>query len=65
MSSSKNSKQQLIDRLILAYGEDFKTPLSRDLGVNVSTIRRIFNQREEIPLVYVLAIDMVLSRSTD
>jgi len=49
-------KTRLIKKLVQVYGDDFKSPLARDLSVNVSTIRRIFNQREAIPLVYQKAI---------
>lgn len=62
MSSSKNLKEQLIERLEAFYGKDFKTPLAKDLQVNLSTIRRIFNQREEIPLVYIHAIESVITQ---
>jgi len=40
---SKNTKQQIISKLVDKYGENYKTPLSRDLGVDVSTVRRWFN----------------------
>lgn len=60
MSSSRNTKASITERLVARYGEDFKSPLARDLGVNVSTVRRLFNERESIPLVYVLAIENIL-----
>lgn len=60
LTLSSNTKKRLIKRLINHYGENFKTPLSKDLDVDVTTIRRIFNQREEIPIVYQKAIDKLL-----
>lgn len=61
LNSSRNTKASIIERLVARYGEDFKSPLARDLGVHVSTVRRIFNQRDDLPLVYVLAIEKLLS----
>lgn len=63
MSLFNKSKQQIIDQLKSHYGDDFKSPLARDLAVNVSTVRRIFNQKEEIPLVYERAIQSILCQS--
>lgn len=59
---SRNTKENLTNRLKSVYGEDFKSPLARELGVNVSTIRRIFNQKDDIPLVYKMAIEGLLSK---
>lgn len=53
---SKNTKSHLIKKLTCKYGENFKSPLSRDLGVNVSTIKRIFNTNKDVPIVYEYAI---------
>lgn len=53
-------KDELVEKLEKHYGENWKTPLSKDLGVNVSTIRRVFNQRDDIPLVYLYAIEKLL-----
>lgn len=61
---SLSSKQKLIKQLEEKYGEDFKTPLANDLGVNISTIRRLFNQRDEIPLVYVYAIEALIGSNS-
>ena len=55
----RETRQKIIKALIKHYGENWKTPLSKDLGVNLSTIRRIFNQREEIPIVYQRAIERI------
>lgn len=55
----RETRQQIIDALIKHYGSQWKTPLSKDLGVNISTIKRIFNQREEIPIVYQRAIERI------
>ena len=55
----RETRQNIIGALIKHYGENWKTPLSKDLEVNISTIKRIFNQREEIPLVYQYAIRWV------
>ena len=53
-------KEELIKRLQAKYGANFKMPLSKDLGVNVSTVRRMFNQRERINPVWIRAINDVL-----
>lgn len=64
MNTSSNTKKEIIDRLIERYGEEFKSPLARDLNVNVSTVRRIFNQKHDLPMVYEMAIEGLLSRNT-
>ena len=57
---SKNTKRQLIRKAKSAYGDNFKTALAKDLGVDVSTVRRIFNRKGgEIPALYVVAINKV------
>lgn len=56
----RETRLKIVDALIKHYGENWKTPLSKDLGVNLSTIRRIFNQKEEIPIVYQKAIESIL-----
>ena len=54
-------KEKLILKLNRKYGKNFKTPLSKDLGVNVSTVRRWFNSEREIKLDKIKAILRVLS----
>jgi hypothetical protein len=54
-------KAEVIERLVNRYGENFKTPLARDLRVDVSTIRRLFNSPEELPFLYEKAIEALLS----
>jgi hypothetical protein len=58
------NKAKLVSRLEKRYGRNWKTPLSKDLGVHLSTVKRMFNQREEIPPVWILAINNVLSKRT-
>lgn len=60
---NKQRDTELKQKLVNFYGADFKSPLARDLKVNVSTVRRIFNQREEIPEVYRRAIENIISES--
>lgn len=48
MILSKNTKQQIISKLIHKYGENYKTPLAKALGVDVSTVRRWFNSDKEL-----------------
>lgn len=60
MPISKSTKKKLIKQLIAKYGENWKTPLAKDLGVDISTIRRIFNQREYVPILYIRAIENLL-----
>lgn len=57
---SKNTKEQLISRLVDKYGKNFKTPLARDLGVDVSTVRRIFNTDRQITRANFIAINCIL-----
>ena len=52
-------KKKLISVLKNKYGDAFCPPLARDLEVNVTTVRRIF-QRDKIPKVYCLAISKIL-----
>ncbi len=54
------SKKALIKQLISVYGRNFKTKLATELGVDVSTVRRIFNTKDEIPRVYYFAIMQVI-----
>ena len=56
MILSKNTKQQMIAKLIEKYGKNYKTPLAKALGVNVSTIRRMFNNDKELTPVNKKAI---------
>jgi len=65
LTSSSCVKKRLVERLKARYGDDFKSPLARDLKVNVSTIRRIFNQREGMPYVYEIAIEKLLENSNE
>ncbi len=55
------AKCKIVNALIKHYGNNWKTPLTKDLGVNRSTIRRIFNQREDIPIVYKRAFDNIVN----
>ena len=48
LTSQRNTKKQIISNLIEKYGKNYKTPLSIALGVNVSTIRRMFNNDKEL-----------------
>jgi len=57
---SKNTKEQIISKLIDKYGENYKTPLAKALGVNVSTIRRMFNSDSDLSPVNKRAILCVL-----
>lgn len=57
---SENQKNKLIDELVEYYGPGFKSPLARDLHVNLSTVKRIFNQRDGVPLLYYFAIKWLL-----
>ena len=57
-------KAEVIERLVNHYGENFKTPLARDLRVDVSTIRRLFNSPEERPFLYEKAIQALLSEGS-
>lgn len=60
MDLSESLKSKMVENLIEVYGRDFKTPLSVDLGVDVSTVRRLFNQRSEIPKRYLIAINKII-----
>jgi len=62
LRSSANTKTKLIKRLEKKYGQDWKTPLSKDLGVHVSTVRRMFNSRDEVSPVWIRAISDVLNQ---
>jgi hypothetical protein len=55
-------KTALVKKLERKYGKNFKTPLSKDLGVHVSTVRRMFNSREEINSVWIVAINGILNQ---
>lgn len=57
---SLSTKSQIEKKLIIKYGEDFKTPLAKELGVNVSTVRRMFNGPGELSRVNERAILCVL-----
>lgn len=61
MILSKNTKEQMIAELIKKYGENYKTPLSKSLGVDVSTIRRMFNSDKELTFVNRKAIFCILN----
>lgn len=63
MIISKNTKEQIISKLVNKYGEDFKTPLARALGVNVSTVRRWFNSDKDLDQVTKKAILCILDHS--
>lgn len=65
MDLSKNTKTKLIERLEKKYGKNWKTPLSKDLGVHISTVRRVFNQRDGINPVWIVAINSILNDSKD
>ena len=58
----EKAKAALEKRLIRSYGEQYKTPLAADLGVDVSTIRRIFNRAKPLDSLYVSAIENQLSQ---
>ena len=60
MIISKNTKEQIISRLIEKYGENYKTPLAKALGVNISTVRRMFNSDRELSPVNKKAIMCIL-----
>lgn len=57
---SKSTKQQIIAKLIDKYGENYKTPLAKELGVDVSTVRRMFNQRGDLSPLAKRAIICIL-----
>ena len=58
---SLKEKKALVEHLEMKYGPNWKTPLSKEIGVDLSTVRRLFNQREgELPKVYELAIKRVI-----
>ena len=65
LNTSKSTKGKLVSQLTLRYGADYKSALARDLKVNVSTIRRLFNQRDELPLIYVKAIEKILEERNE
>ena len=60
MNISSDTKKKLIEQLESIYGRNYKTPLAKALGVNVSTVRRLFNEKEEIPKSYLLAIQAII-----
>jgi len=53
------TKTKIMASLTNHYGNRWKTALSRDLDVDRATIKRIFNQREKVPVVYQLAIKQI------
>jgi methylphosphotriester-DNA--protein-cysteine methyltransferase len=61
LDSSKNTKVKLIKRLEKKYGKNWKTPLAKDMGVDLSTVRRAFNQRDKLSPVWVKAIEQILT----
>lgn len=61
MRSFSNTKTKLIKRLEKRYGLNWKTPLSKDLGVNLSTVKRAFNQRDQLNPIWILAINNILN----
>lgn len=61
MADPNNSKEKITERLIVKYGENFKTPLAKDLGVDVSTVRRLFNCDRELPAISRAAILWILN----
>jgi len=54
-------KARLIKKLIKHYGKNWKTPLSKDLGVDVATVRRVFNSDQEISKAWQLAINCIVN----
>lgn len=64
MNLSKNTKEQLISRCVERWGQDFKTPLAKALEVDVSTVRRMFNQRNTVKKRDLLAINSVLDNDS-
>lgn len=61
MILSKNTKEQIISKLVKRYGENYKTPLAKALGVNISTIRRMFNSDNDLSPVNKRAILCILN----
>ncbi len=60
---SKNTKEQIVSKLIVKYGENYKTPLAKALGVNVSTVRRMFNSDKDLSPVNKTAVLCILDHS--
>lgn len=54
------TKKQIEKKLLDKYGEDFKTPIAKELGVDVSTVRRWFNGSGELSPINERAILCVL-----
>lgn len=61
LTLSKITKKKLTNLLIDKYGKNYKTPLAKALGVNVSTVRRKFNSDKELLERDVLAIMSVIN----
>lgn len=60
MKFKPSTKDQLVARLEKHYGTNWKTPLAKDLGVGLSSVRRVFNGEQEVSRVWQLAIGYVL-----
>jgi len=54
------SKEEVIKKCIERYGENYKTPLAKALGVNLSTVRRMFNNEKDLSPVNQRAILCIL-----
>lgn len=54
------NKQELVKQIIDVYGEGFKNPLARDLGVHRDTVRRWINSDEELQKIHEYAVRYVL-----
>jgi energy-converting hydrogenase A subunit M len=55
------SKKEVEKKLVERYGQNYKTPLAKALGVDVSTVRRMFNNDKELSSVNERAILCVLN----
>ncbi len=64
MILSKNTKQQMITQLVKKYGKNYKTPLAKSLGVNVSTIRRMFNNDKDLTPSNEIAINCIINHQS-
>ena len=60
---SKNTKEQIISKCVDRYGVNFKTPLAKALGVNVSTVRRWFNSDNDLDVVTKKAVMCLLDHN--
>lgn len=61
MDSSASTKTKLIKWLEKKYGPYWKSRLSEELEVNISTIKRNFNQKDKLSVILEKAVLQLLS----